>query len=63
MFATWEWEANKMGEQNMPLTKDSFSKLYYDILTEFRFRISIAAITFTPTPRVTPPPLRWLLIS
>jgi len=35
MFATWEWEANKMGEQNMPLTKDSLSKLYYDILTEF----------------------------
>jgi len=35
MFATWEWEANKMGEQGMPLTVESLSNLYYDILTEF----------------------------
>ncbi|TKJ40129.1 oligoendopeptidase F [candidate division LCP-89 bacterium B3_LCP] len=35
MFATWEWEANKMGEAGQPLTKDSMSKLYYDTLTEF----------------------------
>jgi oligoendopeptidase F len=35
MFATWEWEANKMGESGQPLTKDTLSKLYYDILTEW----------------------------
>ncbi|MBU1882481.1 MAG: oligoendopeptidase F [bacterium] len=35
MFATWEWEANKMGEQGMPLTVESLSDLYYSILTEF----------------------------
>jgi oligoendopeptidase F len=35
MFATWEWEANKMGESGQPLTKDTLSKLYYDILSEW----------------------------
>ncbi len=35
MFATWEWEANKMGEEGQPLTKESLSQLYYDILQEF----------------------------
>ncbi len=35
MFATWELEANRMGEQDIPLTKKSLSKLYYDTLTEF----------------------------
>lgn len=34
-FATWEWEANKMGEAQQPLTKESLSDLYYKILTEF----------------------------
>lgn len=35
MFATWEWEANKLGEQSLPLTTDSFDKLYAELLTEF----------------------------
>jgi oligoendopeptidase F len=35
MFATWEWEAHKMGETGKPLTKDSFNKLYLDLLKEF----------------------------
>jgi oligoendopeptidase F len=34
-FATWEWEAHKMGEKGEPLTKESLSKLYYDLLMEF----------------------------
>jgi len=34
-FATWEWEAHKMGEAGQPLTKESLSDLYYKILTEF----------------------------
>jgi len=35
MFATWEWEANKLGEQSMPMTTDSFDKLYGDLLREY----------------------------
>lgn len=35
MFAAWEWEANKMGEANQPLTTESLSDLYYNTLTEF----------------------------
>ncbi len=35
MFATWEWEAHKMAEKDVPLTKDSMNKLYYDLLQEF----------------------------
>ncbi len=35
MFATWEWEAHKMGEEGQPLTKESFDKLYGDLLAEF----------------------------
>jgi len=35
MFATWEWEAHQMGEKGEPMTKDSFSKLYSDLLKEW----------------------------
>jgi oligoendopeptidase F len=35
MFSTWEWEAHKLGEENKPLTKDSFNNLYGDLLKEF----------------------------
>ncbi len=35
MFATWEWEAHKMGEENKPLTADSFNKLYGELLKEW----------------------------
>ncbi|MBC8204517.1 oligoendopeptidase F [bacterium] len=35
MFATWEWEAHKMGERSEPLTKESLSDLYYGLLKEF----------------------------
>ncbi len=35
MFATWEWEAHKMAEAGKPLTAESFSKLYGDLLKEW----------------------------
>lgn len=35
MFATWEWEAHQMGEKGEPMTKESFSKLYLDLLKEW----------------------------
>ena len=35
MFATWEWEAHKMAENDEPLTTDSMNKLYYSLLQEF----------------------------
>jgi oligoendopeptidase F len=35
MFATWEWEAHKMGERGEPLTAESFDKLYGDLLKEW----------------------------
>ncbi len=35
MFATWEWEAHKLGEEGKPMTKESFSKLYGELLKEF----------------------------
>ena len=35
MFATWEWEANKMGEEGKPLTNESFDALYADLLNQF----------------------------
>ncbi len=35
MFATWEWEANKMGERGEPITEESLSDLYYKLLKEF----------------------------
>ena len=35
LFATWEWEAHKMGEEGMPLTKQSMSDLYGSLLAEF----------------------------
>jgi oligoendopeptidase F len=34
-FATWEWEAHKMAENGEPITKESLSKLYYDLVSEF----------------------------
>jgi oligoendopeptidase F len=36
MFATWEWEAHKMGEADQPMTAESFSKLYENILKEWQ---------------------------
>jgi oligoendopeptidase F len=35
MFATWEWEAHQMGEKGEPMTKDSFSELYSNLLKEW----------------------------
>ena len=35
MFATWEWEAHTMGEEGQPLTKESLSELYGNLLKEF----------------------------
>jgi len=35
MFATWEWEAHKMGEEGMPLTRESLCDLYGGLLKEF----------------------------
>jgi len=34
-FAAWELEAHKLAEEGKPLTKDSFNKLYGDLLHEF----------------------------
>ena len=36
MFATWEWEAHKLGEANQPMTAESFNKLYGDVLKEWQ---------------------------
>ena len=35
MFATWEWEAHKLAENGQPMTKESFDKLYGELLAEF----------------------------
>jgi oligoendopeptidase F len=35
IFAAWEWEANQMAERGEPVTAESLSKLYGDLLTEF----------------------------
>ena len=35
MFATWEWEAHKLGEEGKPMTKDSFCELYSNLLKEW----------------------------
>jgi oligoendopeptidase F len=35
MFATWEWEAHQMGEKGEPMTKESFSDLYSNLLKEW----------------------------
>ena len=35
LFATWEWEAHKMAEEGKPLTKESLSAVYGDLLKEF----------------------------
>ena len=35
LFAAWEWEAHQMGEEGMPLTKESLSELYGGLLEEF----------------------------
>lgn len=35
MFATWELEAHKMAEEGQPLTKESYSELYGNLLAEF----------------------------
>jgi oligoendopeptidase F len=35
MFATWEWEAHKMGEASTPLTKEAFCDLYGGLLKEY----------------------------
>jgi oligoendopeptidase F len=36
MFATWEWEVNKMGENSQPITDDGLSELYLNLLKEFQ---------------------------
>lgn len=35
LFAAWEWEAHKMAEKGVPLTKKSLSELYGNLLKEF----------------------------
>lgn len=35
LFATWEWEAHKLGENGQPMTRDSYSELYGNLLKEF----------------------------
>ena len=35
LFATWEWEAHKLGENGEPMTKESYSDLYGELLKEF----------------------------
>jgi oligoendopeptidase F len=35
MFATWELESNQMGEKGMPLTQESLSELYGNLLKEW----------------------------
>ncbi|MBU1936855.1 oligoendopeptidase F [bacterium] len=35
MFAAWEWEANKLGEQSQPMTSESFNAIYEELLKEF----------------------------
>ncbi len=35
MFAAWEWEANKLGEQSQPMTSESFNEIYEGLLKEF----------------------------
>jgi oligoendopeptidase F len=36
MFATWEWEVNKMGEASEPVTDDGLTNLYLNLLKEFQ---------------------------
>jgi len=36
MFATWEWEVNKMGENSEPVTDDGLTNLYLNLLKEFQ---------------------------
>ncbi len=36
MFATWEWEVNKMGENSQPITDEALSDLYLNLLKEFQ---------------------------
>lgn len=36
MFATWEWEVNKMGENSEPITDEALSDLYLKLLKEFQ---------------------------
>ena len=54
MFATWEWEAHQMGEKGEPMTKDSFSKLYLDLLKEWHGPAAeyeeISGITWSQVP-------------
>jgi len=35
VFAAWEWEAQKMAERGEPVTAETLSKLYGDLLTEY----------------------------
>jgi oligoendopeptidase F len=35
VFAAWEWEAAKMAERGDPVTAETLSKLYGDLLTEY----------------------------
>lgn len=36
MFATWEWEVNKMGENSQPITKEALDDLYLNLLKEYQ---------------------------
>ena len=35
MFATWEWEAHKLGEESKPMTRESFNEIYSNLLKEW----------------------------
>lgn len=35
LFADWEWQAHKMAEDGQPITAESLSKLYGDLLSEY----------------------------
>ena len=35
LFADWEWQAHKMAEDGQPMTAESLSKLYGDLLSEY----------------------------
>jgi oligoendopeptidase F len=35
MFAAWELEANKLGEQSQPMTSESFNEIYEKLIKEF----------------------------